>query len=237
MTETVRLNLPLLAASQAQKHVTVNEALARLDALVAPTVTRTDIASPPPSVAEGECFVVAAGAAGPWAGHAQEIAIYLNGGWTFARPRAGWRVQTLQPDGFARFDGTAWVSHAVAQTAGGAATQYRVIEFDQAIVAGATVTTSSMIPAQAQVIGVSARVIVALSGTATAWSLGVAGSANRYGSGLGKALNAFAQGLSSAPVTYFTPTPLVLTAEGGAFGTGTVRLAIHVTEIVPPRAV
>ncbi len=34
MTDTTRLGLPLLAPAQAQKHVTVNEALGRLDAVV-----------------------------------------------------------------------------------------------------------------------------------------------------------------------------------------------------------
>ena len=34
MTDTANLLLPLLQAAQAQKHVTVNEALLRLDALV-----------------------------------------------------------------------------------------------------------------------------------------------------------------------------------------------------------
>ena len=34
MADTTNLTLPLLAASQAQKHVTVNEALSRLDGMV-----------------------------------------------------------------------------------------------------------------------------------------------------------------------------------------------------------
>ena len=34
MADTTNLTLPLLAASQAQKHVTVNEALTRLDGMV-----------------------------------------------------------------------------------------------------------------------------------------------------------------------------------------------------------
>jgi len=33
MDETARIGLPLVQAAQAQKHVTVNEAFARLDAL------------------------------------------------------------------------------------------------------------------------------------------------------------------------------------------------------------
>jgi hypothetical protein len=65
----------------------------------------------------------------------------------------------------------------------------------------------------------------------------VAGSDNRYGSGLGLALNSYLRGLSGAPVTYYADTPLLLTAEGGAFAAGTVRLALHLVELEPPQAV
>ncbi len=76
-----------------------------------------------------------------------------------------------------------------------------------------------------------------LSGTGvTGWKVGVAGSADRYGSGLGAAAGSYLVGLSGSPVTYYSATPLLLTSEGGAFASGTVRLAIHVLTLQPPRA-
>lgn len=55
-----RLDLPLLAAGQLQKHITVNEALTRLDALVQASV-RSRTAGPPASPVEGDLYIAAAG--------------------------------------------------------------------------------------------------------------------------------------------------------------------------------
>ena len=49
MPDTTRLGLPLLAPAQSQKHVTVNEGLARLDALVHLSVASFDTTAPPAS--------------------------------------------------------------------------------------------------------------------------------------------------------------------------------------------
>jgi len=54
MTDTPHLGLPTLAAAQAQKHVTHNEALHRLDALVMLAVADRDLAAPPAAPAEGD---------------------------------------------------------------------------------------------------------------------------------------------------------------------------------------
>ena len=47
MTDTPRMSLPLLAPAQAQKHVTVNEALARIDALTHLTLASVSLTVPP----------------------------------------------------------------------------------------------------------------------------------------------------------------------------------------------
>jgi hypothetical protein len=65
----------------------------------------------------------------------------------------------------------------------------------------------------------------------------VAGSDSRYGSGLGIGLNSYLIGLSGTPVTYYEATPLLLSAEGGSLSSGTVRLALHVVQLEPPRPV
>ncbi len=105
---TPKLNLPLIAAQQAQKHVTHNEALRGLDALVQATVKDRDLAAPPATPAEGDCYIVAVSAGGDWAGHDSEIAEFRNGGWVFHAPGEGWLAFVQDENTFLFFDGTAW---------------------------------------------------------------------------------------------------------------------------------
>ena len=65
---TRRCGLPLLQPAQAQKHVTVNDGLMRLDGLVNLVLHSVSAASPPAAVTDGQCWAVPFGAAGPWAG-------------------------------------------------------------------------------------------------------------------------------------------------------------------------
>lgn len=116
MTDTANLSLPLIAAAQAQKHVTHNEALERLDALVQLSVE--DISQdPPPSPAEGQRHICAAGATGDWSGHDQEVAAFQGGAWVFHAPRTGWRAWVVSSAGLMVLDGAQWA--AVASGGGG----------------------------------------------------------------------------------------------------------------------
>jgi hypothetical protein len=113
-----------------------------------------------------------------------------------------------------------------------------VLEFDHSIASGSTNLTLVAIPASAQVLGVTGRVVSAVVGSAlTGWRIGVSGSNDRYGSGLGTAVNSYLLGMSGTPVTYYSPTPLLMSAEGGSFSSGVVRLAVHLAEVLPPRKV
>jgi hypothetical protein len=85
-----RLALPLIQPSQAQKHVTHNEAIDRLDALVQLSVVAFEAETPPALPAEGQCWALAAMPAGAWAGHGGQIARWRNGGWDFIAPADGW---------------------------------------------------------------------------------------------------------------------------------------------------
>ena len=72
-----RLNLPFLQPSQAQKHVTHNEALRRLDLVVQLTVASTDATTPPAVQEQGEIHALGATPSGDWAGHGGELAAWL----------------------------------------------------------------------------------------------------------------------------------------------------------------
>jgi hypothetical protein len=103
------LELPYLLPGQAQKHVTVNEALARLDLVVQATVSDRTRTTAPVTPAEGDRHIVAAGATGVWAGQDGRIAHFTAAGWTYVAPRAGWRVHVLAEARGVVFDGSLWV--------------------------------------------------------------------------------------------------------------------------------
>lgn len=108
MTATSRLGLPLIVAGQAQKEVAHNEALALIDGCVAPCVEQRALASPPTSPVAGRCYLVAAGASGPWAGRTDQLAIATDGGWRFVVPLVGMRAWIASEDIEAVFRGGAW---------------------------------------------------------------------------------------------------------------------------------
>lgn len=235
MAETNRLSLPLIAPSQAQKHVTVNEALARLDALTQITLTSVGDAVPPTAPEEGDVHAVGLGAEGVWAGQDGALAVFLNNGWAFVAPRPGWRGWSAGAGTSVTFDGADWVAGAGALTANGAGFVHRSVELEHALSAGATSVVSGALPADAIVYGVTGRVLSDIGGVGTI-ALGVSGSADRYGSGFGPAAGSWLRGLTGSPLTYYSATDLVLTASGGPFdGTGVIRLAVHFAELTLPR--
>jgi hypothetical protein len=108
MAVTSRLALPLIEAAQAQKHVTHNEALARLDRLVQSTVLDRDLAVPPAGPAEGDSYIVAASPTGAWAGHAGAIAVWSGGGWAFVPPAPGHVAWAVDEGRLLVWTGSAW---------------------------------------------------------------------------------------------------------------------------------
>ena len=109
MSEISRhLALPYLAAAQAQKHVTHNEALRALDALVQLAVVQTGAETPPESPEEGARYLLGAAPTGVWAGQAGQLALFEAGGWSFFTPKPGWQAWDQGTETALLFDGTAW---------------------------------------------------------------------------------------------------------------------------------
>jgi hypothetical protein len=117
MTDTANLGLPFIEAAQAQKHVTHNEALRILDALVMLAVKDRDLSSPPASPAEGERYIVKAPGSGAFAGKDKQIAHFADGGWMFYLPVDGWTCFVQDESTLLAFDGEEWV--AALDTLGG----------------------------------------------------------------------------------------------------------------------
>lgn len=117
MTDTPHLGLPLLAAAQAQKHVTHNEALFALDTLVQLACLDRDLAAPPAAPEEGDRYIVAASPSGAWTGHAGQIATWQDGLWRFVAPGAGFLAYLADEHRFVLFDGAAWSAFPADVTA------------------------------------------------------------------------------------------------------------------------
>ena len=81
---SARLALPYLAAGQMQKHVTLNTALTRLDALLQTAVVSRTTAVQPSAPAEGDLYILPDDAEGAaWAGRASgNLMRFEAGGWT-----------------------------------------------------------------------------------------------------------------------------------------------------------
>lgn len=108
MSDTPNLILPYIAAGQAQKHVTLNESLRKLDAVVQLGVLSRTLLLPPASPVEGERYLVPTGASGGWAGQINKIAAFQDNGWIFYTPRPGWCVYVLNETVLLAWTGTLW---------------------------------------------------------------------------------------------------------------------------------
>ncbi len=83
MDATPRLALPYLQPNQAQKHVTVNDSLGRLDALVQLAIRSRMTVTEPAFPGEGDIYLLPAGAAGTaWSGLGEgTLAQFMDGAW------------------------------------------------------------------------------------------------------------------------------------------------------------
>src|SRR5690348_4865491 len=126
MTDTPRLALPAIEAAQAQKHVTHNEALVLLDALVQLTVESRALTEPPDTPVEGTAFIPASGATGAWSGWDGQIAVY-NAGWLRIVPVPGLKAWVREERLTLTYEDGIW-RNGIALTANGARVTLRAKE-------------------------------------------------------------------------------------------------------------
>lgn len=93
MDATPRFDIPYLAAGQAQKEWTHNEALQRIEMLLCPTAVAGPADVPPASPAEGACYIVGTAPSGDWSGQAGCLAGWSAAGWRFVEPVEGLRAR------------------------------------------------------------------------------------------------------------------------------------------------
>ncbi|MBX2806276.1 MAG: DUF2793 domain-containing protein [Hyphomicrobiales bacterium] len=108
MSDTTNLAMPYIEAAQAQKHVTHNEALRILDAIMMLCVLDRDLAAPPASPADGDRYLVASAATDEWYGHDGKIVAWQDGAWIFHKPQEGWRLWIADEECLLIFNGASW---------------------------------------------------------------------------------------------------------------------------------
>jgi hypothetical protein len=118
-SSTPRHEIALLFSGQAQKELTVNEALARTDALLHPAI-EGEASDPPADPEEGECWLVGTGATGDWTGEDGKLACRQLGNWLFVAPRDGMQMLDKSSGQQVRYLGGWQVAEPPAEPAGGA---------------------------------------------------------------------------------------------------------------------
>lgn len=81
-----------------------------LDALAQLVVKNIGLATPPGSPANGDAYIVPAGATGAWASQTNKIAAWQRAAWVYYTPKTGWIAYAIVPGGQYLFDGTTWAS-------------------------------------------------------------------------------------------------------------------------------
>jgi hypothetical protein len=105
---TNSIKLPLLFPSQADKHVTVNQSLQKIDTVLMASVTAIGQNTPPSAPTENLKVLVGAQPTGIFVGRTNQLATYLDDDWQFALPQIGWIVFASTEQRYLAFNGTNW---------------------------------------------------------------------------------------------------------------------------------
>ena len=123
----------------------------------------------------------------------------------------------------------------LAAAAHGASIQMQVLEQTVTLL-GASTNASVPIPANCIVLAVGARVLTTITGTGvTSYGIGVSGNLSQFGSLLALPAGSSNFGLIG-PTAFYTNTTIIITAAGGSFTAGQVRLSISIILANPSAA-
>ena len=130
MSDTPNLGLPYLAASQAQKHVTHNDALLIIDVLAQARAVSIGDTTPPGSPSDGDVYVPGSGATGAWSAWDWTIAYVADGAWFKIVPKAGWTIYNVADDTTYRYDAVSFWQpfQTTPQPAGDIGARLRALE-------------------------------------------------------------------------------------------------------------
>ncbi|MEP3428662.1 MAG: DUF2793 domain-containing protein [Roseibium sp.] len=240
MSNTARMGIPFIAAGQAQKEVTHAEGLVFLDALGSAALLDRDLTAPPGSPSDGDTYLVATGGTGDWAGQDGKIAYFADSAWTFFAPFTGLRAFIADEGTLAIYTSSGWKNYGaflaevsvLSLTASGAESRMCTVEEELTGLSGASVDTSIAIPNRAVVWCVSTRTSTAITGAAS-YDCGISGETSKFGGSLGIAEGSTNAGVIG-PQAFYSDTAVRLTANGGSFTAGAVKVVMHyMLPIVP----
>ena len=107
---TPRLGATELVEGQAIPETTVNEQIRVVEQGANQFFFKDrDLATPPGSPADGDCYLVAGSPTGAWAGQAGNIAFYLSTAWVFLTVKEGMTAYIADEDVIVSYNGAAWV--------------------------------------------------------------------------------------------------------------------------------
>lgn len=232
-TKTPHFQLDYLMPEQAQKHVTLNDGLRRLDGLLHLTVQARGLNEPPSDAKNGARFLLGDEPTGAWAAQAGQLALLEDAGWHFFAPRVGWRCWDEAAQELLIYDGANWR----ALNAGGGATsntaQQTIIRTDYEVDLEMN-TPRVLIPTHVIFLGLTARVVTEIRGT-DSWSIGVADSPPRFANSLALHAGLEIRAPADPSLIYWQETELVFTATSSNFNAGQLRLSLfHIDLPVPP---
>lgn len=232
MANTTNLLFPYLEASQAQKEVTVNSTLTKLDALVMMSIKDRDLSTPPVSPTEGHRYIVASSPTGSWTGQAGKIAAYQNGGWVFYTPKIDFQAYVEDENTEVFYTGSSWNvigQDTLISKATGEFFKINRKELDVTLSSGSTITATNFINDRAIVFGIACRVMTAVTG-ATSFNIGISGEPNKFGGSIGVIADSTNIGVIN-PQAFYANTNVLITANGGNFSGGEIKIIQHYAEM------
>ena len=114
---TTNLALPYIAQGQAQKHVTHNEAIRMLNAIVQLAVIERSRSAPPDHPEEGDRYIVGSAGEGAWSGSPGRIAAWQDGHWMIHAPVLGWLAWIAAESRLVVWTGSTWADAATPVSA------------------------------------------------------------------------------------------------------------------------
>jgi hypothetical protein len=188
------------------------------------------LAAPPASPGDGQRFIVAGSGSGAWAGQGGRIAAFEDGAWRFIAPREGWQAFARDEGAMLIFFAGTWLP-GLARTAHGGALSLHAEEAEVTL-AGAAVTSPLVIANRRICLGVAARTTESITG-ATSYKVGIAGETGKFGDLLGIAAGSTNIGIIG-PSGFYADTAIIVTANGGNFTGGKVRLVLYTLGFTAP---
>lgn len=79
-----------------------------LDSNIHMVIQSLTVSAPPANATAGAIYSVAANPTGVWAGHAGDVAVFVEDTWTFYKPKLGWRAYAKSYGKFIWYDGATW---------------------------------------------------------------------------------------------------------------------------------